>query len=139
MTGSMSGVQGRAPIQGSVSRRSASGKSSRAIAGAKTKEKAFVAHSRLVDVHGILFSLQNVYKGVRPLVARAGAAQSARIGTALSQLTRFVDGIYAQERSGKKFTPKQADLLGGQAQKRANAIAGQISQVAGVLGIDLQA
>jgi hypothetical protein len=114
-------------------------KSSRAIAGAKAKEKAFVAHSRLVDVHGILFSLQNVYRGVRPLVAKAGAAQSTRIGTALSQLTRFVDGIYAQERSGKKFTPKQADLLGGQAQKRANAIAGQISQVAGVLGIELQA
>ncbi len=114
-------------------------KSSRAIAGSATKEKAFVAHSRLVDVHGILFSLQNVYKGVRPLVAKAGAAQSARIGTALQQLTRFVDGIYAQERAGKKFTPKQADLLGRQAQQRANAIAGQISQVAGVLGIELQA
>ncbi len=114
-------------------------KSSRAISGSATKEKAFVAHSRLVDVHGILFSLQNVYKGVRPLVAKAGAAQSARIGTALQQLTRFVDGIYAQERAGKKFTPRQADLLGGQAQQRANAIAGQISQVAGVLGIELQA
>ena len=114
-------------------------KSSRAIAGAGTKEKAFVAHSRLVDVHGILFSLQNVYKGVRPLVAKAGTAQSARIGTALRQLTRFVDEIYAQEKAGKRFTPKQADLLGGQAQQRANAIAGQISQVAGVLGIELQA
>jgi len=114
-------------------------KSSRAIAGSAAKEKAFVAHSRLVDVHGILSSLQNVYKGLRPLVAKAGAAQSARIGTALEQLTRFVDGIHAQEKAGKKFTPKQADLLGGQAQQRANAIAGQISQVAGVLGIELQA
>jgi Imelysin len=114
-------------------------KSSRAIAGSSAKEKAFVAHSRLIDVHGILFSLQNVYAGVRPLVARAGAAQSARIGTALQQLTRFVDGIYTQEKAGRKFTPKQADLLGSQAQKRANAIAGQISQVAGVLGVELQA
>lgn len=114
-------------------------KSSRAVAGPGTKEKAFVSHSRLVDVHGILFSLQNVYRGVRPLVARAGAAQSAQIGTALTQLTRFVDGIHAQEKAGKRFTPRQADLLGSQAQKRANAIAGQISQVAGVLGIDLQA
>ncbi len=114
-------------------------KSSRAITGSTAKEKAFVAHSRLIDVHGILFSLQNVYTGVRPLVAQAGAAQSARIGTALRQLTRFVDGIYAQERAGKRFTPKQADLLGSQAQKRANAIAGQISQVAGVLGVELQA
>jgi len=114
-------------------------KSSRAIAGAGAKEKAFVAHSRLIDVHGILYSLQNVYSGVRPLVAQAGAGQSARIGTALEQLTRFVDGIYAQEKAGKRFTPKQADLLGSQAQTRANAIAGQISQVAGVLGVELQA
>ena len=50
-----------------------------------------------------------------------------------------MDEIYAQERAGKKFTPKQADLLGGQAQQRANAIAGQISQAAGVLGIELKA
>ena len=50
-----------------------------------------------------------------------------------------VDEIYGQEKAGKRFTPKQADLLGGQAQQRANAIAGQISQVAGVLGIELQA
>jgi hypothetical protein len=114
-------------------------KSSRAIAGSKAKEKAFVAHSRLIDVHGILFSLQNVYKGVRPLVARGGSAQSARIGTALAGLTSFVDGIYAQEKSGRRFTPRQADLLGSQAQERANAIAGQITQVAGVLGIELQA
>ena len=114
-------------------------KSSRAIAGSGTKEKAFVAHSRLVDVHGILSSLQNVYRGVRPLVAKAGTAQSARIGTAFFFNDRAVTEIYAQERAGKKFTPKQADLLGGQAQQRANAIAGQISQVAGVLGIELKA
>jgi hypothetical protein len=114
-------------------------KSSRAIAGSKAKEKAFVAHSRLIDVHGILFSLQNVYKGVRPLTAKAGTAQSARIGAALGELTSFVDGIYAQEKAGKRFTPRQADLFGSQAQRRANAIAGQITQVAGQLGIELQA
>jgi hypothetical protein len=114
-------------------------KSSRAIAGANAKEKAFVAHSRLIDVHGILFSLQNVYRGIRPLVAQGGTAQSARIGSSLSGLTKFVDGIHAQEKAGKRFTPKQADLFGSRAQERANAIAGQITQVAGVLGIELQA
>jgi hypothetical protein len=114
-------------------------KSSRAIAGSAAKEKAFVAHSRLVDVHGILSSLQNVYKGIRPLVAQGGAAQSARIGSSLAGLTKFVDGIHAQEKTGKRFTPKQADLFGSRAQERANAIAGQITQVAGVLGIELQA
>ena len=114
-------------------------KSSRYIVGNAAREKAFVSHSRLIDVHGILFSLQKVYAGVRPLMSKAGASRSNQIGSQLGSLTKFVDGIYAKEKAGKRFKPAEADLLGGQAQKQANAIAGQVSQVAGVLGIKLQA
>jgi hypothetical protein len=114
-------------------------KSSRFIRGHTSKEKAFVAHSRLIDVHGILLSLRNVYSGVKPLVARSGAAQGDQIGSQLNALSSFVDSIYAKETAGKQFMPNEADLLGSQAQKQANAIAGQVSQVAGALGIKLQA
>ena len=114
-------------------------KSSRFILGNKAQEKAFVAHSRLIDVHGILLSLRNVYSGVKPLVARSSAAQSNQIGSQLNALSAFVDSIYAKETAGKQFRPNEADLLGSQAQKQANAIAGQVSQVAGALGIKLQA
>ena len=114
-------------------------KSSRSILGNKAQEKAFVAHSRLIDVHGILLSLRNVYSGVKPLVARSSAAQSNQIGAQLNALSAFVDSIYAKETAGKQFKPNEADLLGSQAQKQANAIAGQVSQVAGALGIKLQA
>jgi hypothetical protein len=113
-------------------------KSSRAIRGNKAQEKAFVAHSRLIDVHGILLSLRNIYSGVKPLVARASTAQSSQIGSQLNALSSFVDRIYAREQSGQRFTPREADLLGSQAQRQANAIAGQVSQVAGALGIKLQ-
>ena len=114
-------------------------KGSRFIRGHTSKEKAFVAHSRLIDVHGILLSLRNVYSGVKPLVARSGAAQGNQIGSQLNALSSFVDSIYAKETAGKQFKPNEADLLGSQAQKQANAIAGQVSQVAGALGIKLQA
>lgn len=114
-------------------------KSSRFIRGAAAREKAFVAQSRLVDVHGILFSLRNIYRGVAPLVARASVAQSRQIAASLDSLIAFVDDIYAREKAGKRFTPAESDLLGTQAQRRANAIAGQIAQVAGVLGIKLKA
>ena len=114
-------------------------KSSRAIQGAKATEKAFVSHSRLIDVHGIIFSLRNVYSGVKPLIARASPAQSRQIGAQLDALSSFVQRIYAKEKAGKRFTPAEADLLGTEAQKQANAIAGQVSQVAASLGIPLQA
>lgn len=114
-------------------------RSSRFIRGNTAREKAFVSHSRLIDVHGILLSLRNIYSGVKPLVARASVAQSNQIGFKLDALMAFVDGIYAKESVGRRFKPFEADLLGSQAQKQANAIAGQVSQVAGALGIKLQA
>jgi Imelysin len=114
-------------------------KSSRFILGNKAQENAFVAHSRLIDVHGILLSLRNIYSGVKPLVASASPAQANQIGAQLNALSAFVDGIYAKEKAGKKFKPNEADLLGSQAQRQANAIAGEVSQVAGALGITLQA
>ena len=89
-------------------------KSSRAIAGASTKEKAFVAHSRLIDVHGILFSLQNVYKGVRPLVARAG---------------------YGAERADRHGAPaadavRRRDLRAGEGRQEVHAEAGRPARAA---------
>ena len=42
---------------------------------------------------------------------------------------------HAKEQSGKRFTPEEANLLGEEAQNRATAITGQISQVAAALGI----
>ena len=114
-------------------------KSSRFILGNKAKERAFVSHSRLIDVHGILFSLETVYAGIKPLLNKAGTQRSAQIGSQLRSLTTFVDSIYAKEKAGRKFRSAEADLLGSQAQKQANAIAGQVSQAAGVLGIELQA
>ncbi len=73
------------------------------------------------------------------MVARSSAAQSNQIGSQLNALSAFVDSIYAKETAGKQFGPNEADLFGSQAQKQANAIAGQVSQVAGALGIKLQA
>ena len=87
-------------------------KSSRFIVGGNSKEKAFVAHSRLIDVHGILLSLRNIYSGVKPLVARSSIAQSDQIGSQLNALSSFVDSIYAKETAGKQFKPNEADLLG---------------------------
>ena len=77
--------------------------------------------------------------GVKPLIARSSAAQATRSASQLMQLSASWTHLCERRPAGKQFKPDEADLLGSQAQKQANAIAGQISQVAGKLGIELQA
>ncbi len=111
---------------------------SRFVAGEASTQRDFVAISRLADIQDILGGLEVVYSEVQPLVATVDEAQSAQIAMDLSELKRFVADIYTQENDGKRFTPEEADLLGAEAQNRATAITGQVSQVAAQLNIDVQ-
>lgn len=110
-------------------------KASRFIAGNRATSDSFNVVSRLSDINDILGSLQVVYRDVRPLIAADSAARAAQTGRSLNRLAAFVKDLYRREASGRRFTAEQAELLGGEAQARATAIAGQISQSAARLGI----
>jgi len=113
-------------------------KNSRFVAGAKSDQSTFVAASRLQDIAGILNGLVLVYDSVEPSVNKASAEQAKQTGSDLKALHEFAVDLRDQEASGKKFTAEEADTLGSDAQDRAEAIAGQISQAAGELGIKLE-
>jgi len=114
-------------------------KNSRAIAGEAATESGFVAASRLQDIADILGGLVLVYDNVRPLIAQADEAQAQQTGRSLQELHEFAARLRDEEADGKRFTPQDADTLGSEAQDRAEAIAGQITQAAEQLGIELQA
>ena len=113
-------------------------KNSRFIAGDQAKEKAFVAASRLQDISDILGGLELVYANIKPKVAEVSSDQAEQTGTSLTELTAFAERLQKEEAGGKKFSPEEADTLGSEAQSRAEAIAGQISQAAGELDIDIE-
>jgi hypothetical protein len=113
-------------------------KNSRFIAGEKATEKAFVAASRLQDIADILGGLVLVYDNVEPLVAKADAEQAAQTKQSLNKLHDFAADLRDEEADGRKFTPAEADTLGSQAQERAEAIAGQITQAAAKLDIQIE-
>ena len=50
----------------------------------------------------------------------------------------FASRLYDEERGGKTFTASDADTLGTEAQRKAEAIAGQVSQAAGKLNLTLE-
>jgi hypothetical protein len=113
-------------------------KNSRFVAGDASTQGDFVAISRLADIQGILSSLQIVYAEVKPLVIDLNSDQAAQIENDLNGLKEYVAGVYQEEQGGKQFTAEEADLLGAEAQNRATAIAGQISQVAASLNIKIE-
>jgi hypothetical protein len=113
-------------------------KNSRFIAGDQATEKAFVAASRLQDIADILGGLVLVYDNVEPLVAKADAQQAKQTRRALVQLRDFAADLRAQEAAGRTFTAEHADTLGSQAQERAEAIAGQITQAAAKLNVEIE-
>jgi hypothetical protein len=113
-------------------------KNSRFIAGEKASENAFVAASRLEDIADILSGLNTVYGNIRPLVAEADPEQARQTGAGLRRLHAFAAGLRDREAAGREYTAEEADLLGARAQDQAEAIAGQITQAAANLNVEIQ-
>ena len=113
-------------------------KNSRFVAGSKATKKAFVGASRLQDIADILGGLKLIYANVQPRVAEANPEQARQTGQSLRRLEAFAARLRDQEARGKRFTAEDAETLGSEAQDRAEAIAGQITQAARQLGIELE-
>lgn len=116
----------------------ASWRDSRFVSGDASTQRDFNVISRLADIQDILGGLEVVYAQVRPRVETVDKAQAEQIAAGLRDLKAFVADVYAQEQNGKRFTPEEADILGAEAQNRATAITGQISQAAGLLNIKIE-
>jgi hypothetical protein len=112
-------------------------KVSRFVLGARAKGEAFNVVSRLSDIGDILGGLRIIYGGIRPAIAKVDAAQAAQTKKELDALWSYVARLRAQERAGKRFTPEQAEVLGRDAQERATAIAGQVTQSAARLKVKI--
>jgi hypothetical protein len=113
-------------------------KNSRFVAGDAAEEKAFVATSRLSDIRDILGGIVLIYESIQPSVEKVNADQAQQTKTDLDNLHQFAGRLLSEEQGGKKFTASDADTLGSEAQRNAEAIAGQVSQAAGQLGLKIE-
>lgn len=113
-------------------------KESRYISGEGSALSRFVAHSRLIDVAGILDSIRTIYGAVKPSIEAKDPSAAKQIDTNYANLFKFVQDLVNKEKAGTRFTPDQAELLGKNAQDQAQTITGQVTQAAGLLQIKLQ-
>lgn len=107
------------------------------VAGQQTKETAFVGTSRLFDIDGILNGLDVTYQNVAPELQETEPMLDDQITQGFTELRGYVRNLYAQEQDGTAFTAEQAELFGTEAQHRATALAGQVSQAAALLNIEI--
>ncbi len=101
------------------------------------QDPRFVAQSRLVDVKGIATSLSVIYDNVAPDVTGKDATLNQQIDAGFTDLLAFLDTTYAEEQSGKQFSAEEADILGEQAQARADSLAALAGQAAALLDLTL--
>lgn len=113
-------------------------KNSQAIAGEDATELGFVAASRLQDIADILEGIVFTYEEIQPMIAEESPQQAEQTNRELEELLAFAADLRDRETNGEGFTARQADALGAEAQARAEAIAGQVTQAAQTLGIQLQ-
>lgn len=113
-------------------------KNSRFIAGEDAEEQGFVATSRLSDIADILGGILFTYDGIEATIAAENPQQAKQTRKELQNLVDFATGLRDREANGEQFTAKQADALGAQAQAQAEAIAGQVTQAAKQLEVELQ-
>ena len=113
-------------------------KESRFVRGDTADSDSFNVVSRLSDINDIITGLEVVYDGVEPTIAKEDEVAADQTGKELEELGTFIADLREQEQDGRRFTPEQADQLGSDAQARAEAVAGQVSQHAAQLGIEIQ-
>jgi hypothetical protein len=112
-------------------------KESRFVAGGSSSSESFNVVSRLSDINDILTGLDVIYTGVKPKIAGVDTAQAEQTDRELADLKDFISELHADEKAGKRFKADQAEVLGAEAQDRGTAIAGQISQAAASLGVEI--
>jgi hypothetical protein len=107
------------------------------VAGQNAEESAFIGTSRLFDINGILNGLDFTYDNLAGRVRAVDPELHAQIDSGFADLRGYVSDLYAQEQAGTLFTAEQADLFGTEAQGKATALAGQVSQAAALLDVEI--
>lgn len=109
-------------------------KTSRFVLGSVATRSDFVVISRLSDLSGNVASWEAMYRGLSAEVRGRNPQLDTQIAGGLKRLSAYVARLSAQEKA-RRFTPEQADTLQAEAQNRATAITGQLTQAAALLGV----
>jgi hypothetical protein len=101
----------------------------------------YVSESRVLDMRGIMGSLQLVYNAIRPELEAKDPALAAQLKSEYDGIMRHVDETDRRDKSaraaGQKLSKVEIDELAEQAKHMSDQLAPQLEQVAAILGLKL--
>ena len=97
----------------------------------------YVAESRVVDMRGIMASLELSYKAIMPDIAQKDPALAKRLQQDYAAILTFIDRVDAREKKGKKLTIPQIEEMANQAKGLTEPLVPKLKQVVAILGLRL--
>jgi hypothetical protein len=101
----------------------------------------YVSESRVLDMRGIMGSLQLVYNAIRPDLEVKDPALAAQLAREYDGIMRHVDETDRRDQSarsaGKKLSKVEIEEMAEQAKHMSDQLAPQLEQVAVILGLKL--
>ncbi len=101
----------------------------------------YVSESRVLDMRGIMGSLQLVYNAIRPQLEAKDPALAAQLKSEYDGIMRHVDETDRRDKAaraaGKKLSEVEIDELAEQAKHMSDQLAPQLEQAATILGLKL--
>ncbi|MEI9894488.1 MAG: hypothetical protein WDN28_11535 [Chthoniobacter sp.] len=97
----------------------------------------YVAESRVIDMRGIMSSLQLTYVAIMPEIAKKDAALAKRLQSDYAGIMSFLNHVDERERKGSKLTVLEIEEMAFQAKGLTDQLVPKLKQVVALLGLKL--
>ncbi len=97
----------------------------------------YVAESRVLDMRGIMSSLQLSYKAVMPEIARKDASLAKHLEQDYARIMSFIDRADAREKKGNKLTALEIEEMAFQAKAMTDQLVPKLKEVVAILSLKL--
>jgi len=97
----------------------------------------YVAESRVIDMRGIMSSLQLTYNAIMPEVAKKDASLAKRLQSDYASIMSFLNHVDEREHKGSKLTILEIEEMAYQAKSLTDQLVPKLKQVVALLNLKL--
>lgn len=97
----------------------------------------YVAESRVVDMRGIMYSLQLSYNAIMPELSKKDPALAKKLQQDYNSIITFIDHVGEREKKGNKLTIQEIEEMAFQAKTLTDQLVPKLKQVVAIMSLKL--